>query len=611
VPAGRASNIIQESKQGMGMGKGLRARVAKIAAGLAVALGLAAGLASPAFGWSDNQWSYRKEIVLDTTPSGAQVTGELRGFPVLIRLDSSNFTFDDAKADGSDIRFYASDDKTVLPFRIESFDAKAGLAAIWVSVADLAGSSQTKIYLYFGNKKAGVAPVSGPVFDPLYRGVYHFLAGSEAGRDDSGARADLSAVAVKSGGWIGSAAKFDGNATVTLPGDIAASTQGFTFEAWIKPRDAATGGTVYANGNLTLGLDKGAPYVEVAGQRSAPLAPLSGDWNHIALTVNGATVTLYVNGLPAATLATTAAAIPLLSGGGTLAGSPSSSPKFAGEIDEVRLSAAARSAPYVKAVYATAAAGGHLAHLGPTEQPADAGFGYFGVIFKSVTLDAWVVIAILVAMGVMSWVVMWTKGAYAGRTGRANHAFTAYYRNLNGNVLALTEESKLSKRDVAELQYSSLYRLYKVGAHELETRLTRLAGAPLAEENLEAIRATLDAALVDENRRLDKNMVLLTISIAGAPFIGLLGTVLGVMITFASIAAAGEVNVNAIAPGIAAALLATVAGLAVAIPALFGYNYIQSRNNTIAAETQIFGDQLLTRFAEWQHHVQTARGAAE
>src|SRR3546814_7192320 len=72
-------------------------------------------------------------------------------------------------------------------------------------------------------------------------------------------------------------------------------------------------------------------------------------------------------------------------------------------------------------------------------------------------------------------------------------------------------------------------------------------------------------------------MVLLTIAISGGPFIGLLGTVLGVMITFASVAVAGEVNINAIAPGIAAALLATVAGLAVAIPALFGYNYLLSR----------------------------------
>ena len=84
----------------------------------------------------------------------------------------------------------------------------------------------------------------------------------------------------------------------------------------------------------------------------------------------------------------------------------------------------------------------------------------------------------------------------------------------------------------------------------------------------------LDADLVRENHTMNARMVLLTIAISGGPFLGLLGTVVGVMITFAAIAAAGDVNVNAIAPGIAAALLATVAGLGVAIPALFGYNYL-------------------------------------
>ncbi len=93
-------------------------------------------------------------------------------------------------------------------------------------------------------------------------------------------------------------------------------------------------------------------------------------------------------------------------------------------------------------------------------------------------------------------------------------------------------------------------------------------------------------------------MVLLTIAIAGGPFLGLLGTVVGVMITFAAIAAAGDVNVNAIAPGIAAALVATVAGLAVAIPALFGYNYLGSRISELNSDMQVFVDEFISRIAE-------------
>jgi biopolymer transport protein ExbB len=97
---------------------------------------------------------------------------------------------------------------------------------------------------------------------------------------------------------------------------------------------------------------------------------------------------------------------------------------------------------------------------------------------------------------------------------------------------------------------------------------------------------------------MNSQMVWLTIAISGGPFLGLLGTVVGVMITFAAIAAAGDVNVNAIAPGIAAALLATVAGLGVAIPALFGYNYLTSRMKTISSDMQIFVDEFVTRIAE-------------
>ena len=93
-------------------------------------------------------------------------------------------------------------------------------------------------------------------------------------------------------------------------------------------------------------------------------------------------------------------------------------------------------------------------------------------------------------------------------------------------------------------------------------------------------------------------MVLLTIAISGGPFLGLLGTVVGVMITFAAIAAAGDVNINAIAPGISAALLATVAGLAVAIPALFGYNILITRNKNVSADMHVFVDEFVTRMAE-------------
>jgi biopolymer transport protein ExbB len=107
------------------------------------------------------------------------------------------------------------------------------------------------------------------------------------------------------------------------------------------------------------------------------------------------------------------------------------------------------------------------------------------------------------------------------------------------------------------------------------------------------VRTRLDAAVVREGQKLNKNMVLLTIAISGGPFLGLLGTVMGVMITFAVIAASGDVNINSIAPGISGALAATVAGLIVAIPALFAYNYLLTQIKEITADMHVFTDEFL------------------
>ena len=150
---------------------------------------------------------------------------------------------------------------------------------------------------------------------------------------------------------------------------------------------------------------------------------------------------------------------------------------------------------------------------------------------------------------------------------------------------------------------STLYRLYHHGVAEASKRLAgQAAGADrvrtLSPQAIESIRASMDATLTRLTQRLSEQMVWLTISISGGPFLGLLGTVVGVMITFAAIAASGDVNVNAIAPGIAAALVATVAGLGVAIPCLFGYNYLNTRIKEINADMRVFVDEFVARLAE-------------
>src|SRR4029078_8098445 len=87
---------------------------------------------------------------------------------------------------------------------------------------------------------------------------------------------------------------------------------------------------------------------------------------------------------------------------------------------------------------------------------------------------------------------------------------------------------------------------------------------------------------------LEKGMIVLSTAVAGGPFIGLLGTVWGVMETFSGIAKAGSATLTAMAPGVAGALIATVVGLFVAIPAMFAYNYMVTTVRAITQELDGF-----------------------
>jgi biopolymer transport protein ExbB len=271
----------------------------------------------------------------------------------------------------------------------------------------------------------------------------------------------------------------------------------------------------------------------------------------------------------------------------------------------VQLAAVARPAEWFHVMAASQGPEPRLIAYGEDEQAGSSGHSYFSILLGAVTLDGWVVIGILAVMAVISFAVMIGKAMFISRSERANRAFLDEFQKAGGDVLALDRTSNGTAAG-GRLRDSSLYRLYRLGVQELRARFDRHGGSDaslnLRPQAIEAIRATLDAGLVRENARLNSQMVLLTIAISGGPFLGLLGTVVGVMITFAAIAAAGDVNVNSIAPGIAAALVATVAGLGVAIPALFGYNYLASKTKNIASEMAVFSDEFVTKLAENYSH---------
>jgi len=121
-----------------------------------------------------------------------------------------------------------------------------------------------------------------------------------------------------------------------------------------------------------------------------------------------------------------------------------------------------------------------------------------------------------------------------------------------------------------------------------KTNITKISTA-----SFDAVRVTLEEAAGAEAMGLEKGMIVLSTAVAGGPFIGLLGTVWGVMSTFASIAENNSASLTTMAPGVAAALVATVTGLLVAIPAMFAYNFMVT---TIRAITQEL-DGYATRYA--------------
>jgi biopolymer transport protein ExbB len=115
---------------------------------------------------------------------------------------------------------------------------------------------------------------------------------------------------------------------------------------------------------------------------------------------------------------------------------------------------------------------------------------------------------------------------------------------------------------------------------------------------MNGFRAAVEKEAMYESRRLTAGMVIMNMSVAGGPFLGLLGTVWGVMNTFAGLAESGEANLAAIAPGVASALACTMAGLLVAIPALFASSYITGHIKNMNADVNVFIDDFILKLEE-------------
>lgn len=571
---------------------------------------LAVGILAPAaaLAWWNDDWAERRKISLDASAVG--VSERIERAPTLVRLHGGVLDFSKVKPDGSDLRFTSGDDRTPLNYHIERFDPTAELGLVWVDVPTVNTTGRSDMWMYYGAQNATSASNPGATYDGEQSLAIHFSDAGGVPTDVTANRNQITASTAQlvADGLIAGGARFAANGQVRVaPSDstAVAAAGRVTFSAWVKldEADAASNGAVItklsaggegAVSRLALVLNQGVPTVRVvdasgAAQEVRGSASLTaGTWTHLAMVADGDAVRLYVDGAQAGEVA---AAVPALAGE-TVFGSVSGQPAFVGDMDEAGQANTARSASQI--AFAARTQGRSAAFVSFSAEPETAeggGHNYFGVLLNALTPDAWIVIGILGVLGLLSFWVMFEKVRQINATAAADRRFKAEFR----------EEMRRGRAgkpalDPALHERSGLFRMYEAGLGEVADQVDD-KGA-LDERSVAIVRSSLNAQQSTEMQRLNRFMVLLTIAISGGPFLGLLGTVVGVMITFAAIAAAGDVNINAIAPGIAAALLATVAGLAVAIPALFGYNYLITRIQGLTADMEVFADEFVTKIAK-------------
>ena len=586
-------------------------------------------MAALAASWWNNDWKFRKEIAFDLSPSGADITASPQDVPALVRLSLANFAyFNDTKPDGADFRLVAGDDKTPLKFHFERYDPQSQIALLWVRVPQLTGGSKSdKVYAYYGDADVQSAADVAGTYDTQQALVLSF--GETAGlpmdstaykNNPSASTAVLTPASLIAGG-----AKFAGKESITVPATASLRllpNQGLTASAWLRieqPQQAAVLALTDGAKSIELDLDGSKPVLR-ASMGGAPASVASttdlslSQWHHVAFTAGNGKLTLYVDGLPVGSAPVTLQEV----GGNFTVGAAGGTKFLTGDIDEVQVSKVARSAEWIKASALSQGMDANLVVYGADGQREAGGqTSYFVTIAKNLTADGWVVIGICMAMLVIAVLIMIVKAFFLSRVERANANFLKEFRRLTADATALDEPTPDDDDDNLDVSpsmstlagdqnkfgASTLYRLYHHGVREVNKRVAAHSVSAahanvLSPQSIDAIRAAMDGTMTRLQQSLSSQMVLLTIAISGGPFLGLLGTVIGVMITFAAIALSGDVNVNAIAPGVAAALAATVAGLAVAIPALFGYNWLNTRIKSISADNRVFVDEFVTLLAE-------------
>lgn len=230
-----------------------------------------------------------------------------------------------------------------------------------------------------------------------------------------------------------------------------------------------------------------------------------------------------------------------------------------------------------------------LAQVGPAPQ------GPMDMILGG-TLATQIILGVLALFSVASWAVMFWKWQQFRKLNRQGERFL--------QAIEKTQQLRDAYRTLARLPDSPYTRVFKQGLeffNDLRPGALQNENAEskgLSEAQLQAMRLVLEKGQSEE--RDDMAVALVWLAVIGnvSPLLGLMGTVIGVMNAFLGITATGSANIGAVAPGVAEALVTTVAGLAVAIPAVIGYNYFVNRLNYFGGELEGFASEFVGTLAK-------------
>ncbi len=199
------------------------------------------------------------------------------------------------------------------------------------------------------------------------------------------------------------------------------------------------------------------------------------------------------------------------------------------------------------------------------------------------------VIALLAVFSIIAWAVMLGKNSELKKLRELNFRFE---RRLGEerHILQLPENMR-NRRDIpyADLLADALEAYWRAAAIGKEKGEDTLRG------RLEHAENAIQRAIARQSLRYEASMIFLASVVTGAPFMGLFGTVWGVMEAFVAVSVMQTASIQSIAPGVSAALLTTIAGLVVAIPSVFGYNYLLGNVKTMITELENYASNLADR----------------